>query len=117
MSVFVTTMYRYGNRELHSYVLGVWSTLEIAMQAGETEALRRGGNYEPQITEWEVDKYENQSDLLELAISQYVGHKCQYCEYFFSSVKDIYDRDVVYAGDGKYACKVCYQANHVSLMS
>ena len=56
--VFVTTMYRYGNRELHSYVLGVWSTREIAMQAGETEALWRGGKYEPEVTEWKVDANE-----------------------------------------------------------
>ena len=60
---------------------------------------------------------ENRSDLLELAISQYIGYKCQYCEYVFSSVKDIYDRDVVYMGDDKYACRGCYQAIHVGLMS
>ena len=58
MNVFVTTMQRYGNRELHSYVLGVWSTREIAMRAGETEALWRGGKYEPEVTEWKVDANE-----------------------------------------------------------
>ena len=58
MSVFVTTMYRYGDREKHSYVLGVWSSREIAMQAGETEALWRGGKYEPEVTEWKVDANE-----------------------------------------------------------
>ena len=58
MSVFVTTMYRYGNREKHSYVLGVWSSSEVAMQAGQTEALWRGGKYEPEVTEWVVDANE-----------------------------------------------------------
>lgn len=55
---FITTMYRYGNRELHSYVLGVWSTREKAMQAGETEALWRGGKYEPEVTPWVIDANE-----------------------------------------------------------
>ena len=54
MSVFVTTMYRYGDREKHSYVLGVWSSSEVAMQAGQTEALWRGGKYEPEVTEWNI---------------------------------------------------------------
>ena len=58
MSVFVTTMYRYGDREKHSYVLGVWSSREIAMQAGKIEALWRGGKYEPEVTEWKVDANE-----------------------------------------------------------
>ena len=58
MSVFVTTMYRYGDREKHSYVLGVWSSSEVAMQAGQTEALWRGGKYEPEVTEWKIDANE-----------------------------------------------------------
>ena len=58
MIVFVTTMYRYGDREKHSYVLGVWSSSEVAMQAGQTEALWRGGKYEPEVTEWKVDANE-----------------------------------------------------------
>lgn len=58
MSVFVTTMYRYGDREKHSYVLGVWSSSEVAMQAGQTESLWRGGKYEPEVTEWKVDANE-----------------------------------------------------------
>lgn len=58
MSVFVTTMYRYGDREKHSYVLGVWSSSEVAMQAGQTEALWRAGKYEPEVTEWKVDANE-----------------------------------------------------------
>ena len=55
IKVYVVTMYRYGDREAHSYVLGVYSTKEIA----ETEALRekdhRGGKYDPEIIEMPVD--------------------------------------------------------------
>ena len=58
MSVFVTTMYRYGDREKHSYVLGVWSSRGGAMQAGQTEALWRGGKYEPEVNEWKIDANE-----------------------------------------------------------
>lgn len=52
--VYVTTMYRYGNREKHSYVLGVWSDQDTALRAGNTEALWRGDKYEPEVTEWVV---------------------------------------------------------------
>ena len=53
--VYVVTMYRYGDREAHSYVLGVYSTKTIA----ETEAVREkdycGGKYVPEIIEMPVD--------------------------------------------------------------
>ena len=32
--VYVVTMYRYGDREKHSYVLGVFSTAEMAKKMG-----------------------------------------------------------------------------------
>ena len=62
MGVFVCTMYRYGNLQGHSYVLGVWSTKETAEQAGQTEALWRGNKYEPVVTSWIVDA--NEFDVL-----------------------------------------------------
>ena len=55
MKVFVTTMYRFGNRELHSYVLGTWSSKELAERHGQNEAAWRGGKYEPGVTEWTID--------------------------------------------------------------
>ena len=61
MTVFVVTMYRYGSNENHSYVLGVWSSEELALQAGEAEALWRGDKYKPEVTAWNVDanEYDN----------------------------------------------------------
>ena len=58
MKVWVVTMFRYGNHEAHSYVLGVWSTYKAAQAAGGVEAAWRGGKYEPSITDWEVDANE-----------------------------------------------------------
>ncbi len=55
MKVFVTTMYRGGDREKHSYVLGVWSSKELATQHGQNEAAWRGGKYDPEVTEWVID--------------------------------------------------------------
>ena len=53
--VFVVTMYRWGNREGHSYVLGVWSSFTTANNAGYTEKRWRGGKYEPVVTSWIID--------------------------------------------------------------
>ena len=79
MSVFVTTMYRYGDREKHSYVLGVWSSSEVAMQAGQTEALWRGGKYEPEVTEWKIDTNEF-DDIGEERPTKRAADKCPHCD-------------------------------------
>jgi hypothetical protein len=47
--VYVVTMYRYGDREKHSYVLGVFSNENIAHECGEKEKDYRGGKYEFEI--------------------------------------------------------------------
>lgn len=87
MSVFVTTMYRYGDREKHSYVLGVWSSSEVAMQAGQTESLWRGGKYEPEVTEWKVDANEF-DDIGEQRLTQLAPdspYVCLHCGAHISS--------------------------------
>lgn len=43
-NVYVVTMYRWGSRENHSYVLGVFSTKPKAIKGGEKERENRGGN-------------------------------------------------------------------------
>lgn len=55
MTVYVVTMYRYGNHESHSYVLGAWSKKAKAQDEGVQEEEHRGGKYKPEITEWEVE--------------------------------------------------------------
>jgi|WetSurMetagenome_2_1015567.scaffolds.fasta_scaffold08132_7 hypothetical protein len=43
--VYVVTMYRWGNYENHSYVLGVFDTNIKAKNAGKREEKFRGGKY------------------------------------------------------------------------
>lgn len=48
--IYVVTMYRYGDREAHSYVLGVWFSPSEAADAAESERVDRGGNkYLPEV--------------------------------------------------------------------
>ena len=51
-------MYRYGDNQKHSYVLGVWSTKKDAEGAGGVEEAWRGGKYTASITDWIVDGME-----------------------------------------------------------
>ncbi len=53
--VYVVTMYRYGEREKHSYVYGAFSTEATAREWGEKEKDYRGGKYEPEIIKFYVD--------------------------------------------------------------
>jgi hypothetical protein len=55
MEVYVVTMYRWGSRENHSYVRGVFSSEEKAMEAGMDEAVYRGGKYGPSVIKVVVD--------------------------------------------------------------
>lgn len=55
MKVWITTAYRYGNQEAHSYIVGVFNSLEIAKYAGEIEEAWRGGNkYECEVQGFEI---------------------------------------------------------------
>lgn len=44
--IYVVTMYRWGSRGNHSYVLGGYKSKRDACKAGEKEAYERGGKYE-----------------------------------------------------------------------
>lgn len=56
MKVFVVHSYRWGDRECHSYQLGVYSSEKRAWQVAEYEAEWRGGKYECEIIEYTVDE-------------------------------------------------------------
>ena len=53
--VYVVTMYRWGNHEDHSYVLGVWTNKIVAENYGITEEAYRGGKYDAEVTECDLD--------------------------------------------------------------
>ena len=50
---YVVTAYRYGNLELHSYVLGVYKKKHAAIKRAEAEESYRGGKYSCRIVEFE----------------------------------------------------------------
>ena len=55
-NVYVVTAYRFGDREKHSYVVGVYSSKELAFEAANEEEAHRGGNkYECEIIDYELD--------------------------------------------------------------
>lgn len=55
MKIFVVTMYRYGDREKHSYVLGAFSNKDMAKKWGEDEEIFRGNKYKSDITIFILD--------------------------------------------------------------
>ena len=53
--VYVVLMQRYGDPEAHSYIAGVFSSIEKAEKAGNDEYNYRGGKYEYVIREEIID--------------------------------------------------------------
>lgn len=49
MRIFVCTAYRWGDREKHSYVVGVFDDLERAIHYAKAEKEWRGNKYECEI--------------------------------------------------------------------
>ena len=58
--VYVVTMYRWGNREKHSYLHGVYDDKELAIkEAGEEQSSRGGNKYFPEILAITLNKADN----------------------------------------------------------
>lgn len=47
--LYVVVMYRWGDVENHSYVLGVYDSLKVAEFEGQKQRDYRGGKYDPKI--------------------------------------------------------------------
>ena len=54
--VYSVTAYRFGDRERHSYVVGVYSKKHAALKAAIAEEDYRGGKYVCEVLEWDLDK-------------------------------------------------------------
>lgn len=52
--VYTVHAYRWGDRELHSYIVGVYAKKHAAIKAADHETEYRGGKYECEIIEWEL---------------------------------------------------------------
>jgi hypothetical protein len=62
MRIFVCTAYRWGDKENHSYVVGAFDNLEIAIEAAIAERSWRGGKYECEVVSMNLNdarKYDN----------------------------------------------------------
>lgn len=54
--VYTVHAYRWGDRDNHSYTVGVYSKKHAAMKAAESERDWRGGKYECEVLEWTLDR-------------------------------------------------------------
>jgi hypothetical protein len=54
-TVYTVHAYRWGDRECHSYSVGVYSKKHAALTAAQTEWDYRGGKYECEVLEWTLD--------------------------------------------------------------
>lgn len=52
---YTVTAYRWGDRNMYSYVVGVYSKKHSALKAAQVEKEYRGGKYECEVIEWTLD--------------------------------------------------------------
>ena len=64
--VYVTTMYRWGDREKHSYVLGVYHSSFRAILAGVRCHRDRGFKYDPEVIKFKINDMSFQERILRL---------------------------------------------------
>lgn len=65
--IYVVTMYRWADREKHSYVLGVFSTRLKAFKAGDKERIYRGcTKYFPEVLEYSINDMASRKVILSL---------------------------------------------------
>lgn len=58
---------------------------------------------------------DNRGCLIRLTMSMRIGEKCKYCLHEYKTLDDLYNREVVYAGNHKHgllACKSCWDENN-----
>ena len=56
--IYVVTMYRWGSRENHSYIVWVGTSKKSALKAGDDEECERGGNYSAEVLAFAEGKRE-----------------------------------------------------------
>lgn len=68
MKIFVVTMYRWGDPENHSYVIGAFTSRLRAEYAAKDEHEYRGGKYDGGIRELTLDEmYDREADIAQAA--------------------------------------------------
>ncbi len=76
MKVYIVTMYRYGDKESHNYIIGVYTTKNIAIMNGNVELLCRGYKYYPEVIETELDK--SNDNYIVVTIEQFKNNTYEY---------------------------------------
>lgn len=78
MYLYVVTAYRYGNREKHSYVVGVFDTELEAVEVAEEIPEERAGKYYAEVIKLQLnvstgDVFNNVLPLSRLEVLKYSG--------------------------------------------
>lgn len=71
--LYFVTAYRWGDRELHSYFVGAFSTKQKALNAAEAEQQYRGGKYECEVLEGYLDKGQDEKTKSQFKVIKRIG--------------------------------------------
>ncbi len=66
--IFTVHAYRWGDRELHSYSVGVFSKKSVALKEAEDHKTYRGGKYECEVIRWDIDDKTSRKVVLALPV-------------------------------------------------
>lgn len=93
--IYTVRACRWGDRETHSYIVGVYSKKQKAINAAKIEEDWRGGKYECEIIEWTVDSGEdrrNQMNLIEELSNTATLHKSAPDAVLFDELSKVVER-------------------------
>jgi hypothetical protein len=79
-NVYVVTAYRFGDRERHSYVVGVFTNAELAIEVAEQVPDERAGKYYAEVLKFKIDKLDNDEFEAVWPLSRYDEIKKLYGE-------------------------------------
>jgi hypothetical protein len=80
MIAYVVTAYRFGDRERHSYVVGVFTNPELAIEIAEQVPDERAGKYYAEVLKFQLDKLDNDEFEAVWPLSRYDEIKKLYGE-------------------------------------
>ena len=80
MIAYVVTAYRFSDRERHSYVVGVFTNPELAIEIAEQVPDERGGKYYAEVLKFQLDKLDNDEFEAVWPLSRYDEIKKLYGE-------------------------------------
>ena len=76
-TVYTVFAYRWGDRENHGYIVGVYSKKHAALKAAQVESDFRGKKYECEVLELAVDGNTNGEEKRKVILSLQAGDRRQ----------------------------------------